>query len=463
MYNLKPVLTICLATFFSVLIFRFTCTLYGDIKLPQFTQKADDILSRYKVLEKSIVVLQSFTLFLLSIFSIQIPLLNFLYLIPAVFVLSLFCCPLQINSDSKMACTISYLGMNLEHTTCHQYTFYAVQTLTFRHWTLQICTAIRPLGDILYHNYLNGYPLYVWYIFTLSGLLVIVNKYLAALTRTLYCIYMYIYHHHHHHQKINPYKPIYWSLSSQKPYFFHILPLIMLIFNLLKTFANSLEPDEARHFVGPDLDPGCFDNMKKYHSLLSSPKMPSTPLFLLIPILLLLVFISHLLITYANSLEPDKGRHFVGPDLDPKLFDNIKKYHSLLSYPKIPPTSLFWHIPISLSKVVISHLLRTYANILDPDGGRHFVGPDLDPKFFDNMEKYHSLLSYPKIPPTSLIWHIQILLSLVFIPHLLITYANSLDPDGGRHFVGPGLDPKLFDKIEKLQPLLLPLKILPSS
>ena len=462
MYNLKPVLTICLATFYTVLIFRFTCTLYGDIKLPQFTQKADDILSRYKVLEKSIVGLQSFTLFLLSIFSIQLPLLNFLYLIPAVFVLSLFCCSLQINSDSKMACTILYLGMNLEHITCHQYTFYAVQTLTFRHWTLQICTAIRPLGDILYHNYLNGYPLYVWYIFTLSGLLVIVNKYLAALTRTLYCIYMYIYHHHHH-QKINPYKPIYWSLSSQKPYFFHILPLIMLIFNLLKTFANSLDPDEARHFVGPDLDPGCFDNMKKYHSLLSSPKMPSTPLFLLIPILLSLVFISHLLITYANSLEPDKGRHFVGPDLDPKLFDNIKKYHSLLSYPKIPPTSLFWHIPILLSLVVISHLLRTYENSLDPDGGRHFVGPDLDPKLFDNMKKYHSLLSYPKILPTSLIWHIPILLSLVFIPHLLITYANSLDPDGGRHFVGPDLDPKFFDKIEKLQPLLLPLKILPSS
>ena len=67
MYNLKPALTICLATFCTVLIFRFTCTLSGDKKLPQFTHKADDILVRYKVLEKSTVVLQSFTLFLLSI------------------------------------------------------------------------------------------------------------------------------------------------------------------------------------------------------------------------------------------------------------------------------------------------------------------------------------------------------------------------------------------------------------
>ena len=25
------------------------------------------------------------------------------------------------------------------------------------------------------------------------------------------------------------------------------------------TFANSLDPDQARHFVMPDLDPFCFD------------------------------------------------------------------------------------------------------------------------------------------------------------------------------------------------------------
>ena len=27
---------------------------------------------------------------------------------------------------------------------------------------------------------------------------------------------------------------------------------------LLKTFANNLDPDQARRFVGPDLDPNCF-------------------------------------------------------------------------------------------------------------------------------------------------------------------------------------------------------------
>ena len=28
--------------------------------------------------------------------------------------------------------------------------------------------------------------------------------------------------------------------------------------HLLITFANSLDPDQARHFVGPDLDPNCL-------------------------------------------------------------------------------------------------------------------------------------------------------------------------------------------------------------
>ena len=27
---------------------------------------------------------------------------------------------------------------------------------------------------------------------------------------------------------------------------------------MLKNIANSLDPDQARHFVGPDLDPNCL-------------------------------------------------------------------------------------------------------------------------------------------------------------------------------------------------------------
>ena len=30
---------------------------------------------------------------------------------------------------------------------------------------------------------------------------------------------------------------------------------------MLITFANSLDPDQARHFVGPDLDPNCLTLM----------------------------------------------------------------------------------------------------------------------------------------------------------------------------------------------------------
>ena len=35
-------------------------------------------------------------------------------------------------------------------------------------------------------------------------------------------------------------------------------PTNVNICGLLITFAKSLDPDQARHFVGPDLDPNCF-------------------------------------------------------------------------------------------------------------------------------------------------------------------------------------------------------------
>ena len=50
------------------------------------------------------------------------------------------------------------------------------------------------------------------------------------------------------------------------------------------TFANSLDPDQDRQNVGPDLTSGDF---------------------------------CCLLITFANSLDPDQDRQIVGPDLDP--------------------------------------------------------------------------------------------------------------------------------------------------
>ena len=40
------------------------------------------------------------------------------------------------------------------------------------------------------------------------------------------------------------------------------LPLLVETFsNLLTTFANSLDSDQDQHFVGPDLDPNCFDTL----------------------------------------------------------------------------------------------------------------------------------------------------------------------------------------------------------
>ena len=45
---------------------------------------------------------------------------------------------------------------------------------------------------------------------------------------------------------------------ARKQYVFNSLPPRGDFCCLLITFANSLDPDQARPFVGPDLDPNCL-------------------------------------------------------------------------------------------------------------------------------------------------------------------------------------------------------------
>ena len=65
--------------------------------------------------------------------------------------------------------------------------------------------------------------------------------------------------------------------------------------------SNSLDPDQARHFVGPDLGPNCLQRLtvdgtsgQRVNSL-----HPSCDFF-------------HLLMTFPNSLDSDQARHNVG-------------------------------------------------------------------------------------------------------------------------------------------------------
>ena len=37
--------------------------------------------------------------------------------------------------------------------------------------------------------------------------------------------------------------------------------LLINFANSLITFANSLDPDQAKQNIGPDLDPNCFDTL----------------------------------------------------------------------------------------------------------------------------------------------------------------------------------------------------------
>ena len=48
------------------------------------------------------------------------------------------------------------------------------------------------------------------------------------------------------------------KVLSTKCSVFNSLPANSDFCHLLITFANSLEPDQAQHNVGPDLDPNCL-------------------------------------------------------------------------------------------------------------------------------------------------------------------------------------------------------------
>ena len=63
----------------------------------------------------------------------------------------------------------------------------------------------------------------------------------------------------------------------------------------------------------------------------------------------------HLLITFANSLDPDQDQHTVGPDLDPNsltllvslkdFFINLGKSHSMKNYPACKELNMNAQLP----------------------------------------------------------------------------------------------------------------------
>ena len=65
---------------------------------------------------------------------------------------------------------------------------------------------------------------------------------------------------------------------------------------------NSLDPDQAQRFVGPDLGPTCLQR-------LSADKFVQNQLFLKNS------FRNTIKVT--KSLDPDRARRFAGPDLGP--------------------------------------------------------------------------------------------------------------------------------------------------
>ena len=76
--------------------------------------------------------------------------------------------------------------------------------------------------------------------------------------------------------------------------------------------SNSLDPDQARRFVGPDLGPNCLQRSSAEKATLKAVDYSLTKGR--IPLFILMDYPIH---RVSNSLDPDQARHFVGPDLGP--------------------------------------------------------------------------------------------------------------------------------------------------
>ena len=82
--------------------------------------------------------------------------------------------------------------------------------------------------------------------------------------------------------------------------------------------SNRLDPDQASHFVEPDLGPNCLQRLSADTSRISFCR-------------LLIFFQNNFvqknyfknIIRASNSLDPDPAQHFVRPDLDPNCLQRL--------------------------------------------------------------------------------------------------------------------------------------------
>ena len=85
--------------------------------------------------------------------------------------------------------------------------------------------------------------------------------------------------------------------------------------------SNNLDPDQARRFVGPDLSPNFLQRLstdvisiEKINFLLSADFFSKSTFYKN-------SFMNT--IRMSNRLDPDQTRHFVGPDLDPNCLQRL--------------------------------------------------------------------------------------------------------------------------------------------
>ena len=80
--------------------------------------------------------------------------------------------------------------------------------------------------------------------------------------------------------------------------------------SMIHSVSNSLDPDQARHFIGPDLGPNCLQRSSSDKATLKAVDYSLTK-----GRITLFILVNCPIHRVSNSLDPYQARHFVGPDL----------------------------------------------------------------------------------------------------------------------------------------------------
>ena len=126
--------------------------------------------------------------------------------------------------------------------------------------------------------------------------------------------------------------------------------------------SNSLDPDQAGHFVRPDLGPNCLQRLSADDIRRQSVKGQFK------------VVTQWNTIRVSNSLDPDQG-HFIRPDLGPNCLHRLSAEDTRRQRVKGQFQVEHQKLMGSLCQIVVTHFFYSLRNTIrvDQDPAHHFA------------------------------------------------------------------------------------------